>query len=207
MADTRYKAMLLFGPPGVGKGTQGRILGMIPGLHHLATGDMFRGLDKHSQIGRRVAQYSARGELVPDDLTIELWQSHLVRQVDKGVYDPASDLLLLDGIPRSREQAVAMDAYIDVLRIVHLRAPSTDTLIHRMRRRALQEGRHDDADENVIRRRFEVYEQETAPVLGHYPDDVIGIVNPLGMPIEVLDRILEVVVPACRGVFENPLER
>ena len=122
MAD-RYKVVLLFGPPGSGKGTQGKCLGQIPGMRHLATGDMFRALDPESELGKRVVRYSSKGELVPDELTIELWRDYVRTQVDEGTYRPASDLLLLDGIPRSLGQARALDDSVDVLRVVHLKVP------------------------------------------------------------------------------------
>ena len=66
----RLKTILLFGAPGAGKGTQGKILGRIPGFFHLSSGDMFRALDPNSDLGQRVTSYSSKGELVPDDLTI-----------------------------------------------------------------------------------------------------------------------------------------
>ena len=68
----RYNTFLLFGAPGVGKGTQGRVLGCIPGMRHLATGDMFRSLNKNSDLGKRIGQYMSRGELVPDARTVEM---------------------------------------------------------------------------------------------------------------------------------------
>ncbi len=205
MADSRYKVMLLFGPPGAGKGTQGRILASIPGLYHLATGDMFRSLDPASPLGKRVTGYSSKGELVPDDLTIELWQQHLRDKIESNVFRPDHDLLILDGIPRSAAQAEAMDLYLDVLAILHIRPPSIEDMVQRLKRRAMLEGRRDDADEAVIRRRFQVYEEETAPVLGHYPKGIIREVSAVGAPIQVLQRILEILVPTCLEKFRNPL--
>ena len=74
---TSYPSILLIGPPGVGKGTQGKILGSVPGFFHLATGDMFRALDKESEIGLEFTRYSTKGLLVPDFLTVKLWQQHV----------------------------------------------------------------------------------------------------------------------------------
>lgn len=204
MANARYKAMLLFGPPGAGKGTQGKILANIPGLCHVATGDMFRSLDPASALGRRVTEYSSRGELVPDALTIELWQDYMQGKINALTYRPENDLLILDGVPRSDAQATAMEQYIDVLAIIHLKPPSIENMVQRLKRRAINEGRRDDADEGVIRRRFEVYDQETAPVLNHYPPNLVSEVPAVGLPIEVLDLILHVLAPVCRK-FANPL--
>ena len=73
-AEKRFRCVLLFGPPGVGKGTQGGVLGNIPGFFHLAVGDVFRSIDINSPIGKKVYTYSSKGELVPDELTIEIWK-------------------------------------------------------------------------------------------------------------------------------------
>lgn len=201
----RYRTILLFGPPGVGKGTQGKLLGCVPGVHHLATGDIFRSLDRESDLGKQFHEYSSRGELVPDDLTIALWQDYVRSLIKKRTYSPSNDLLILDGIPRSMKQAQSLDEHINVLKIIHLRCMDLDEMVARMKRRARMENRHDDADEKVIRRRFEVYEEETAPVLSHYAKELIGEVDALGAPVEVLLRILKVMVPIYNSHFVNPL--
>lgn len=201
-----YRTILLFGPPGVGKGTQGKLLGAIPGMFHLATGDIFRSLDKDSELGRQFLHYSSRGELVPDDLTIQVWRDYVQKRIDAGDYNPESDLLILDGIPRSVYQAKVINAYIDVLGIVYLCCPNVDEAVARMKRRAQRENRHDDADEKVIRRRFEVYESETAPVLSEYDAALTTQIDAVGTPAEVLHRVLSVVAPIYARHFGNPLE-
>lgn len=203
---SRYKTLLLFGPPGVGKGTQGKLLGSIPGLRHLATGDMFRSLDPASELGRKFHEVSSRGELVPDELTIACWQKHVGGLVSGGGYAPSRDILILDGIPRSLAQAKAMDEHIDVLKVIHLKCVNLDEMVKRMKLRAIKERRSDDADESVIRRRFEVYDRETAPVLSFYESSLIAEVNAMGSPAEVLRNILNVIVPVYNSAFGNPLE-
>ena len=200
-----YKCVLLFGAPGVGKGTQGRILGEIPGFVHMASGDIFRSLDKKSELGRAFLEHSSQGHLVPDDVTIRVWHDHVNRQVAKKVYRPDVHLLVLDGIPRNVYQAKALDVHIKVLRVVHLKPPNIDEMVDRLKGRALKEGRHDDADESVIRRRFEVYDDETAPVLGHYDASLIKDISAVGPPAEVLLHVLEAIIPVCAGKFGNPL--
>ncbi|MCA9285155.1 MAG: nucleoside monophosphate kinase [Phycisphaerales bacterium] len=201
----RYKTVLLFGAPGAGKGTQGKILGQIPGFFHLACGDVFRSLDVNTDLGRKFLQYSSRGELVPDNLTIEMWRQNIHAQTVLALYKPHADLLILDGIPRSVAQAQAMGEHIEVLRVIHLVCPDLDKMVERMKRRAIKENRLDDAEESVIRRRFEVYDRETRPVLGHYPASIISEVNAMGSPAEVLQHILETVVPVQNTHFHNPL--
>lgn len=204
MAD-RYRSILLFGPPGVGKGTQGKLLGSVPGFFHLATGEMFRALDKDSILGKEVISYSSRGELVPDELTVRLWQQHVKGLIENGTYAPARDVLVLDGIPRSVTQAQALDDKLDVLAIIHLTCPDIDEMVQRMKGRALKEGRKDDADENVIRRRFEVYDAETSPVLGHYDAALVNDIDGVGKPARVLRDVLAIVAPLHNDSFENPL--
>jgi adenylate kinase len=184
----RYKTILLFGAPGVGKGTQGKILGHIPGFYHLACGDVFRSLDMTSPLGRKFLEHSSKGELVPDELTIEMWKQNIHAQTVLSIYKPSQDLLILDGIPRSLAQAKALEPYLEVLNVIHLVCRDVDAMVMRMRRRALKENRLDDADEKVIRRRFEVYERETAPVLGHYPESIVHEVDAVGSPASGLRK-------------------
>lgn len=201
----RYKTILLFGAPGVGKGTQGKILGHIPGFYHLACGDVFRSLDMTSDLGKQFLAYSSRGELVPDELTVEMWKRNMHAKTALGLYKPQQDLLVLDGIPRNLNQAKALDPYLDVLKVIHLVCRDMDAMVMRMRRRALKENRLDDADEKVIRRRFEVYERETSPVLAYYPKSVVHDVDGIGSPSIILQRILEIVAPIQDAHFKNPL--
>lgn len=172
-----YRCVLLFGPPGSGKGTQGGKLGELDRCVHLATGDMFRGLDKDSELGREVASYSSKGELVPDELTVRLWREHVKGLIADGAYDPAQDLLILDGIPRSVGQAQAMTDDIEPVCLLHLVVTDMEAMVARMKGRAESQGRADDADEDVIRNRFAVYDQQTAPVLGRYDAGLVREVD------------------------------
>jgi adenylate kinase len=201
----RYKTILLFGAPGVGKGTQGKILGHVPGFYHLACGDVFRSLDMTSPLGRKFLEFSSRGELVPDELTIEMWKQNIHAQTVLSIYKPTQDVLILDGIPRNVAQAKALEPYLEVLDVIHLVCRDVDAMVMRMRRRALKENRLDDADEKVIRRRFDVYARETAPVLGHYPKSIVHEVDAVGSPAVILQRILDIVAPIQDAHFRNPL--
>jgi len=194
MSD-RLKTVLLFGAPGVGKGTQGKMLGALPGFVHSATGDVFRQVVKNSKLGKIFYEYSSRGELVPDDVTVRMWDEAIRARIAEGQYDPGSDLLILDGIPRTPGQVDLMKRHIDVLRVVHLTCDDIEEMVGRLRRRALKENRHDDADENVIRRRWDVYGRQTQPVLDHYPKEVIAPINAVGTPAQVLADILAILAP------------
>ncbi len=204
MAD-RYQTVLLLGMPGSGKGTQGKMLGAIPGFHHLACGDVFRSLDRESELGQTFLYYSSRGELVPDDVTVQMWAENTQARTVLSIYKPSRDLLVLDGIPRNVNQAEMMDRHIQVHKIVHLVARDLDAMVERMRKRAEREKRHDDAKEEVIRNRFKVYEEETAPVLAHYPSDLVAEIDAMGSPAEVLGRVLEAIAPIQNRHFGNVL--
>lgn len=202
----RYRTILLFGAPGSGKGTQGKILGQIPGFYHLSCGEVFRTLNTKSDLGKIFVEYSSKGLLVPDELTIKMWSENIKAQEVLSLYKPDDDLLVLDGIPRNAAQAKAMDEYIEVLEIIHLICSNEDKMFERLRRRALKENRVDDAREDVIRRRWRVYQEETRPVLAHYPESIIKTVDALGSPASVLQHILERVVPIQDAHFRNVLE-
>lgn len=205
MSNAIYRTALLFGAPGVGKGTQGEILGKIPGFHHFSMGDAFRNLDPASDLGRKVGEFSSKGELVPDDITIELWRQSVERRVEAGVYDPKRDMLLLDGIPRSVAQARLLDENLDVQAVVHLTTKNKEALFDRLKNRALQQGRADDAKENVVQRRWDVYQDETQPVLAHYPHEVVFNIDAIGAPAEVLLKILEKLAPIQANKFASAL--
>lgn len=186
----RYPCVLLFGAPGSGKGTQGRILGRIPGFFHCACGDVFRSLDLHSELGRTFYEYSSRGELVPDEVTVALWQHWLDTTVLTHQFEPSSQCLILDGIPRNVPQARILADRLNVLRIVHLVCRDKKQLYDRMKRRALRENRYDDASDRTIEQRLEVYQEETRPVLEYYPSEILAEVDATQTPIRVLQAVL-----------------
>lgn len=191
----RYKTALLFGQPGAGKGTQGKILGTIPGFFHHSCGDVFRTIDIHSELGRIFYEYSSRGELVPDDVTVAMWAKTIEARAVLSDFKPRNDLLILDGIPRTLRQAELMQRHIEVLAVVHLICRDREAMIERLRRRALKENRFDDADEKVIERRWQVYEKETRPVLGFYDRSIVHEVDSIGSPAMILDQILAILAP------------
>ena len=188
----KYTTYLLFGAPGSGKGTQGRALGSIPRFFHCACGDVFRSIDTRTRLGRAFLEYSGRGELVPDDITVELWKARIDAAVDGHQFKPDIDVLVLDGIPRNAGQAEIMDQLIDVKKVFHLSCPDREALFARLKKRALKDNRLDDANEEVIKRRLDTYEAESKPVLEHYKDRV-QVVDAMEPPARVLFHILETV--------------
>src|ERR1043165_5908020 len=141
----KYRTILLFGAPGAGKGTQGKILGTIPNFFHCACGDAFRNLTIESKIGRVFLDYSSRGQLVPDEPTIDLWRQSIEGCTQMGRFRPDQDTLVLDGIPRNVHQAEMLKDTLEVIGVFYLRSRNPDNLVHRMQRRALKENRLDDA--------------------------------------------------------------
>ena len=189
----RYRTLLFFGAPGSGKGTQGKALGTVPRFYHCACGDVFRSLDTRTQIGRAFLDYSSKGELVPSELTVELWNVQIQHNVEAHRFKPDLDYLVLDGIPRSVEQARLMKAHIDVKKVFHLALPDRKELIVRLKKRALKDNRLDDANEAVIHQRLDVYEAESKPVLDYYGPDLVQTIDATQPPVKVLLEILKTV--------------
>lgn len=191
----RYNAILLFGAPGSGKGTQGKIIGTIPGFYHTACGDIFRSLDLQSEMGRLFWQYSSTGQLVPDEFTIKLWKQFIVGMEYVNQFHPETEILVLDGIPRSVKQAKLLEDTVNVVKVIHLVCADMKKMVERLRRRALKENRFDDANDEVIARRLRVYEADTAPVLQLYPADKIVQIDATKSQIRVLSEIIDILVP------------
>jgi len=169
----RYQTFILFGAPGSGKGTQGKTLGTIPRFYHCACGDVFRSIDTRTKVGKAFLEYSSKGRLVPDDVTVELWREAIEAAVEAHKFKPDIDNLVLDGIPRN--------------------------LGHRLKKRALKENRLDDANEQVIQRRLDTYETESKPVLSYYPQELVTVVDATQPPAKVL---LEILQSVNDGVYE-----
>jgi adenylate kinase len=187
----KYRTILLFGAPGAGKGTQGKILGTIPHFFHCACGDVFRSLKSDSKVGKVFIEYSSRGQLVPDKPTIDLWRYFIDGSTKTGRFHPEQDTLVLDGIPRNVHQAEMLRDTIEVVAIFYLRCTKMDQLVARLQRRALKENRLDDANMDVIRKRLETYESETSPVLDFYGKSVVHRINADQNPAKVLVDILK----------------
>jgi adenylate kinase len=188
----KYNTYLLFGAPGSGKGTQGRSLGSIPRFFHCACGDVFRTLDTRTKVGRAFLEYSSKGQLVPDEITVELWQARIDAAVEAHEFKPDIDVLVLDGIPRNVGQAKIMDDVIDVKKVFHLSCPDREQLYARLKKRALKDNRLDDANEEVIQRRLQTYETESKPVLDYYRNRV-QLIDATEPPARVLYNILATV--------------
>lgn len=205
MPSDTIHALLLLGAPGTGKGTQGAILGQVPGFIHQSSGDIFRAMDPDSEIGKLFRSYSEKGELVPDNVTIRIWKQDVDRRIAQNTFRPASDMLVLDGIPRTPSQANLMNDLLKVHCVIHLACKDDETLVERLRKRAQKQNRPDDAKPDVIRRRLEVYRDETRPVLECYHPTIIHKIDPLGTPATVLRDILSVVAPIQERALGNAL--
>lgn len=189
----KYRAILLFGAPGAGKGTQGKILGQIPNFVHFSCGDAFRNLRVDSPLGRIFVEYAGKGHLVPDEPTIELWRKSIEALEATGRFHPDADTMLLDGIPRNPNQAKIMTDLVEVVAIFNLFCPQVEKLVSRLQRRALKDNRLDDANVDVIRTRLETYKRETRAVLDCYDDRLIHQIDSTQEPLHVLLDILKII--------------
>jgi adenylate kinase len=184
------KAILIFGPPGSGKGTLGKFLSSAGNHFHLSSGDIFRSLSPESPAGYLYHNYAGKGLLLPDEITIQIWRHFVHGLIATNRYFPNSQLLLLDGIPRTIRQADLLQKYIAVERVVVLEVEQIEELIKRIQRRALIEKRTDDLDPQILRTRMEVYQKDTMKVLKHYPEQLISRFNASQKPLEVLRDVL-----------------
>ncbi len=158
--------LVLFGPPGSGKGTQAALLVEKYGIEHLSTGEVIRAeIRRGTPLGSSVQAFIERGQLAPDALVVSLIESYLSGHQDvKGV--------IFDGFPRTIPQAEAFDGMLAahgeaVTLMVSLDVPD-DELVERILLRGRQSGRADDADIEVIRNRIRIYKEQTAVVADHY---------------------------------------
>lgn len=183
--------VLLIGPPGSGKGTQGAVLAQRLGVLHIAAGDLLRAeVEQASPVGRRVQAMMARGELVPDLIILALVLPAVIQAVDQGGY-------VLDGYPRSVPQAELTRDLSDSLGlradlVVYLDV-AREELMARILARAATEGRADDTEE-VVRHRLQVFEEATSPLVAYYRElGVLRVVDANGPVEQVTQAVLALV--------------
>ncbi len=187
---------LLIGPPGAGKGTQAALLAQSFSIPAISTGDIFRANVKaETELGLAAKAFMDRGEYVPDSLTNDLVRDRLSQADAKAGF-------LLDGYPRTGDQVLELDSMLEAagteLDAVVLINADTDELVRRLANRAIEQGRADDT-EDVIRRRQQVYAEQTAPLIAVYSDRGLVVeIDGIGPVDEVTGRILSAL--ADRGI-------
>lgn len=186
----KYRTILLFGMPGSGKGTQGGVLGQLPDMVHISCGDVFRKLPKYGALGKEIVHYTSRGELVPDDLTVRIWERHIQILEMQELLLPEKHTLLLDGLPRNFDQAERLDHMLDVVQIFYLIVDDLEKARDRLRSRALRENRLDDMNEEVILKRLKSFEDETIETLRFYDPSLVFKINASQEPLFVLRDIV-----------------
>jgi adenylate kinase len=184
--------LVLFGPPGSGKGTQAGFLIEKYNLIHISTGDLFRyEMSNDTSLGQEAKAYMAKGELVPDSVTIGM----LRNKVEK---HPDAQGFIFDGFPRTIPQAEALDALLismgtEVSGLLSLDVGEAE-IVQRILKRGETSGRSDDNDEVTVRKRIAVYKSETAPVFDHYAlSHKSHSINGLGTVEEIAGRLSEAV--------------
>lgn len=180
--------LILFGPPGSGKGTQAKKLVEKFGLTHISTGDLFRyELGNNTPLGQQAKTYMDKGELVPDSVTVAMLENKMnMTPNDKGY--------ILDGFPRTIAQSEALDKILTGrgTAVTHLLALDVDDeeIVKRLLERGKTSGRADDANEEVIRKRIVEYNAKTSPVYDYYvKSDLSQKVNGIGSIDEIFERL------------------
>ena len=184
--------LILFGPPGSGKGTQAAKLVEKYKLVHISTGDLFRyEMGNNTPLGLEAKSYIEKGELVPDSVTIGMLEN-------KVNSSPGAEGFIFDGFPRNENQSEALDQFLanmdtSVKKLLFLDVPD-DELVERLLERGKTSGRKDDSSEEIIRNRIEVYKKETAPVFDFYAQSGKSFkVNGVGTIEEIFDRLCEAI--------------
>jgi adenylate kinase len=188
--------LVLFGPPGSGKGTQAEKLIQKYGLLHISTGDLFRyEMGNDTPLGLRAKEYMAKGELVPDEVTIGMLKNKVNDNPDVSGY-------IFDGFPRTIVQAEALDEFLagkntEVTALVSLDVPEEE-LVARILNRGKTSGRPDDNDESIVRNRIEVYKRDTSQVFDYYNQSGKShLIDGVGSIEEIFDRLTEAIDAAC----------
>ena len=181
------RRILFLGPPGAGKGTQAQRLARTLGIPHISTGEMLRrAVAQGTKLGLQADAIMAAGDLVPDDLVVAMVAERLSEEDARCGY-------LLDGFPRNTSQAAALDAEIGegAMEVALSLEVAESELVSRILTRAAELGRSDD-NEDTIRRRLEVYREETEPLLSYYPTHGVAVIAVDGEgPIdEVFSRVI-----------------
>jgi len=185
------KNVILFGPPGAGKGTQAVKLRDLLSIPHISTGDMFRyHMKNETELGKTAKAYTSKGQLVPDDITIAMVKDRLTN-------DDVKSGFLLDGFPRSIPQAEALDRMLKGINVklsfvINIQVADED-IRERLAKRATIEGRADDADPKVIQNRIDTYKNQSEPCLTYYrPQGIVRDIDGIGSVEDVYARIRSV---------------
>jgi len=185
-------AIVLFGKPGAGKGTQAEFLKEKYNLTHISTGDVFRyNLKNGTELGKQAKVFMDRAELVPDSITIDMLAEEVEKNMDKSGF-------LFDGFPRTIQQAEALEALLKKKNIrfvgtIGLEADD-DVLVQRILERGKTSGRADDQDEKIIRGRYEEYNEKTAPLIDYYTEkNCYNSVDGIGTVEEITTRLSKVI--------------
>ncbi|HLU94867.1 MAG TPA: adenylate kinase [Membranihabitans sp.] len=184
--------LILFGPPGSGKGTQAKKLAEKYGILHISTGDLFRKeIGDKSELGLLAMDYMNKGELVPDTVTIGMLKAALTRH-------GSTFGVIYDGFPRTVDQARALDVLLeeeqDEIDLLISLKVDDEEIIERLLERGKRDGRVDDQNDQIIRDRIEVYKKETQPVYAYYDaQDKSITINGVGSIDEIFDRLTETI--------------
>ncbi len=188
--SNKYRTLVIFGPPGAGKGTQSALLTKLACLYHLSTGEMMRNMPTHTEELKTFREMVNAGKLIPNEAFMKIFEGYLENLVSNGAFSPKDSWLLLDGVPRSVEQAKGIESYTSVERVISLEMNDEEALFNRLKNRGISEGRADDLSIETLKTRMQKYRDITAPVLEYYSESKVLKINALQKPLEVFSDIL-----------------
>ena len=188
--EGKFPAVILLGPPGSGKRLLGKYLGSSPNQYYLSSSMIFKSIDQDTPAGELYYSYAKKKKLVPNDVTLELWENYIQGLISTNSYRPNKQDLVLDGIPRTKEQAQMLDEYLNVRHVIVLESQLRDDLLKRVRRQVRKEGGLDEGVKKSFDNDYQEYSDNISGLVDVYPTHMVTYINADQRPLEVLRDVL-----------------
>lgn len=188
--EGKFSSILLFGPPGSGKGMLGQLLAKSGTQYHLSSGAIFRNLATYSPAGKLYYSYASKNQLLPDEAMVEIWKYYVQGLIATNCYYPESQDLLLEGIPRTLGQAKLLEDFLEVRHIIVLDIQEKEELFRRAKVQAWEERKEPSLDYKLHSERLALYQANEEEILSHYPKRLISRIDAHQKPLEIVRDVL-----------------